>query len=151
MKTNFPIIITIILLLTSGCVAQSRNLEISSVTLIPGKEVINFFTNQGTGSYDISVVNFVITNQGSNTDLGNYWVYARIYDKNGNFVARSLPDVGFSLEPKEHRTIRLYFGNIDSRLNLNFNNINLGKIDIIFDYFNDEGKSTDQFIYTKNY
>lgn len=151
MKTKFFIIITIILLLTSGCVAQSRNLEISSVTLIPGKEVINFLTNQGTGTYDISGVTFVISNTGSNTDPGRYWVYARVYDKNGNFVARSLPDVGFSLEPKESRTIRLYFGNIDNRLNINFNNINLGKIDLIFDYFNDEGKATDQFIYTKNY
>jgi uncharacterized protein YcfL len=151
MRTKFFVIISILLLISSGCVAQSRNLEISSINLIPGKENINFLTNEGTGTYDLSILSFVTTNIGSNTDPGHYSVYARVYDKNGNFVASSLGDMGFSLEPKQSRTIRLNFGNFDPTQNINFNNINLGKIDIIFNYFDDTGKTTNQFIYTKNY
>ena len=151
MKTKFFILLTIILLLTSGCVTQSRNLEISSVTLIPGEEVKAGVYKESTGHYWPSELTFVITNIGSNTDPGHYLVYARIYDKSGNFVAKSTGDVGFTLEPRESRTVRLFFSNLDWTKNVNFNDISLGKIDLIFDYYNDEGKSTEQFIYTKNY
>ena len=151
MKTKFFILLTIILLLTSGCVTQSRNLEISSVTLIPGEEVKAGVYKEPTGHYWPSELTFVITNKGSNTDPGHYTVYARVYDKNGNFVAKSIMNSGSSLEPSESETIRLVFGNFDWTKNVNFNAISLGKIDLIFDYYNDEGKSTEQFIYTKNY
>ena len=92
MKSKIFVIITIFLVLTSGCFSQSRNLDISNVKLVPGEEVKSGFNKELTGHYWPSYLTFIITNKGSNTDSGHYSVYARIYDQSGNFVAKSIAD-----------------------------------------------------------
>lgn len=137
----FSILILIWIICISGCTIQSDNLEISDVKLTPGDEILGGFDKIPTGSYYSSTLSFVITNRGSVTDRGHYSISARVYDRNGNFVAKPIGGFGSSLEPGESKKITLVFSNMDPRENLNFSTIDIGKIDIIFHHFTDEGKS----------
>ena len=148
---RFLIFFIIICIASSGCSTLTKNLEISNVQLTPGKEIVNLFDNKGTGVYDLSILSFVITNKGSKTDPGHYMISARVYDKNGNFISKPIGDVGYSLEPGESRSVKLFFGNIDPKNNLNFAAINIGKIEVIFNYFTNDGKNSDQVVYTFNF
>jgi len=99
----------------------------------------------------ISVLSFTITNIGSNTDPGHYTISARVYDKDGNFISKPLGNYGSSLEPRESRLFKLYFGNFNPKYNINFAAKEIGKIEIILTYLTDDGKNSDQVVYTFNY
>jgi len=149
---NFLIILLLIFFpISSGCTIQSNNLEISDVKIIPGEEILSGFYQTPTGTYYSSKLSFILTNKGSKTDPGYYSISARLYDKNGNFISNAFGGYGSQLEPSESKTINIIFNNFDFRQNIDYSNVDIGKIDIIFHYLTEEGKNDYDKVYAFNY
>lgn len=150
--SNFLIILILIQFsIISGCTMQSNNLEISNIKFTPGEEILSGFYQTPTGTYYSSKLSFIITNKGSYTDRGYYSISARVYDKNGNFISKSSAGYGSPLEPGESNTINIVFNNLDFRQNIDYSTVDIGKIDIIFHYLNEDGKIDYDKVYTFNY
>lgn len=135
-------ILLIILSVSISACTSSNNIEISN---------IHFKHNNND-----STLSFTVTNKGSSTLRGPSGLdiyamyYARIYDKNGNFMVKSSPfprDSFNGLEPRESREISLWFPFEHEKFIASLPNI--GKIEIVEETMNNNGGS--ERVITYNY